>query len=313
VRDAFCRSVIDLAESDERILILTGDLGYTVWEPFIEQFPKRFLNCGISEAHMVSMAAGLAHKGYRPIVYSIAPFVTSRVHDQIRVDICYHESPVMIIGLGSGYSYGYLGATHHSIEDIALLRPLPGMSIMVPRDPSEVTVCVDWAFDRGGPSYIRLAKNGEKQVVPSVKPSDSIAILKKYENASGMVFVMGHIAAVAIEASILLEERGYFLNVVHISRIKPLPTSELDSVMKGFCGDLFSLEEHNIIGGLGSALSEYVMESGLQPLRFHRFGIQDSFVHFCGDTNHLRNFMGLSSEGIADSIFKISNSKSKAV
>lgn len=300
MRDAFRDAVVHLAKHDEKVLLLTGDLGYTVWEPFAVQFPGRFLNCGISEANMVTMAAGLAHEGFRPIVYSVAPFVTSRVHDQVRVDVCYHEKPVILAGVGSGYSYGYLGATHHTIEDIALMRSLPEMSISVPRDPDEVLPCLEWMYERSKPGYIRLGKNGESKVAPEVMPSSSIAVLHRVDNPDGTIISMGHVTQVAVQALVQLKKRGYALNLVHVSRIKPWPKEELLSVLRGGVGDLVTLEDHNIYGGLGSAVAEFMLEEGVFPKRFHRIGIKDRFAQTCGTTDYLRMQTGITTDKILE-------------
>ena len=164
MRTAFVEELTSLAREDPKVILLTGDLGYTVFEPFQAEFPTRYINCGVAEANMMGTAAGLAREGFKPFVYSFIPFAMFRSLEQVRIDICYHELPVTIIGLGAGYSYGDMGATHHAVEDIAVARSLPGLYVVCPGDPWEVRCAVRALAAHGGPAYIRLAKRGEPAV-----------------------------------------------------------------------------------------------------------------------------------------------------
>ena len=164
MRTAFVEELTSLARQDPAVMLLTGDLGYTVFEPFQAEFPTRYINCGVAEANMMGTAAGLAREGFKPFVYSFIPFAIFRSLEQIRIDICYHELPVTIVALGAGYSYGDMGATHHAVEDIAVTRALPGMCVVCPGDPWEVRCAIRALASHGGPAYIRLAKRGEPAV-----------------------------------------------------------------------------------------------------------------------------------------------------
>ena len=161
MRTAFIEELTSLARQDPAVMLLTGDLGYTVFEQFQAEFPTRYINCGVAEANMMGTAAGLAREGVKPFVYSFIPFAIFRCLEQIRIDICYHELPVTIVGLGAGYSYGDMGATHHAVEDIAMARSLPGLCVVCPGDPWEVRHAVRALAVHPGPAYIRLGKRGE--------------------------------------------------------------------------------------------------------------------------------------------------------
>ena len=161
MRTAFVAELTSLARENPSVILLTGDLGYTVFEPFQTEFPTRYINCGVAEANMLGTAAGLAREGFKPFVYSFIPFAIFRALEQIRIDICYHELPVTIVGLGAGYSYGDMGATHHAVEDIAVARALPNLTVICPGDPWEVQHAIRALAAYPGPAYVRLAKRGE--------------------------------------------------------------------------------------------------------------------------------------------------------
>src|SRR3954466_15559804 len=165
MRDAFFDALADLAAEDPRVWALTGDLGIGLFDPVEEAAPGRVLNVGIAEQAMVGIAAGLAYAGKLPFAYSIAPFATSRPHDQIRVDVAMARANVKIVGVGGGVSYGYLGPTHHAIEDLALMRALPGMTVLAPGDPGEARCATRAALAIDGPVYLRLGKNGEPDLL----------------------------------------------------------------------------------------------------------------------------------------------------
>lgn len=164
MRNAFADEVTRLAAEDRRVVLLSGDIGNRLFDTFKDAAPTRFYNCGVAEANMIGVAAGLAMSGFRPIAYTITPFITSRVIEQIRVDLCYHNVPAIVVGVGGGLSYASLGPTHHSCEDIAFLRALPNMTVLCPADPAEVRACLRAAIENDGPVYIRLGKRGEDSV-----------------------------------------------------------------------------------------------------------------------------------------------------
>ncbi len=164
MRNAFAKKITELAKQDERVVLLSGDIGNRLFDDFKAKFPSRFYNCGVAEANMMGIAAGLAMSGLRPVCYTITPFITYRCMEQIRVDVCYHHAPVVIVGTGSGLSYASLGATHHSCEEMGMLRLLPGLTVLAPADEVEVRGALEAALKSDNPAYIRIGKKGEPVV-----------------------------------------------------------------------------------------------------------------------------------------------------
>ena len=199
MRNAFAAELLELADNDERIVFLSGDIGNRLFDSFKEHFPDRFYNCGVAEQNMIGMAAGLAMCGLRPICYTIASFATVRCLEQIRVDVCYHNVPVVIVGVGAGLGYAELGATHHACEDIAMMRSLPGMSVVCPGDPLEVRSALAAAVKHAGPVYLRLGKKGEPIVHesrPNVAIGGSIVVRKGWNVA---ILVTGTLLPTALD------------------------------------------------------------------------------------------------------------------
>jgi transketolase len=300
MRKAFIETLIELAEKDENIYLLTGDLGFSVFEPFSRRFPKRFINCGAAEQNMMGVAAGLALSGKKPYVYSIIPFVTMRCFEQIRNDVCYQNLDVKIVGVGSGLAYGSLGATHHAIEDIGILRTLPNMIILSPADPFETRELVLKSYQIKSPTYLRLNKSGEKilyglhQNIEIGKPS----ILR--EGKDGLIIATGIMVSLCLEVIEELRKRGYNFKLISLHTLKPIEKEEILKEIEGF-QLIFTVEEHNIFGGLGSAIAEILAESNFRG-RFERIGIPDKYCSEVGETDYLRQFLGLAKEEIAQRI-----------
>ena len=171
MRNTVINHILEAAKKDSSIILMTADLGYSVMEKFIEELPKQFINIGIAEQNMIGVAAGLALAGKKVFVYTIAPFATMRCFEQIRVDVCYQNLDVTIIGVGGGYAYGTLGTTHYALEDLAVMRALPNMKVMCPADPQEAALVANKAIQVGGPNYIRLNRGGEENI--HNKPKDN--------------------------------------------------------------------------------------------------------------------------------------------
>ena len=270
----------ELARQDERVFLLTADMGYSVFETFREEFPDRFLNTGIAEQNTIGIAAGLASRGKIVFVYSIIPFVTMRCFEQIRLDLAYNKSNVKIVGVGAGFTYGSLGSSHHALEDISIMRSLPNMTVLCPGDPIEARELIKQSYEHTGPVYIRLGKNGE----PKIHPEDKkIPLGKAIEISDGNDLIL-------ITTSTMLEtgkrwvdewkDEGISVSLVSMPTMKPFDT---ESIKKFILRDMpiISLEEHNIIGGLGSAIAEVIADTGI-GVKFLRLGINDKFSHFVG-------------------------------
>jgi transketolase len=302
MRNAFAKEITRLAAADERVVLLSGDIGNNLFEDLKRIGDRHFLNCGIAEANMIGVAAGMAMSGLRPIVYTITPFTTTRCFEQIRVDLCYHEAAVTIVGTGSGLSYAELGPTHHSLEDIAILRSLPGMTVMAPCDIREMQAGLRAAMRHDGPVYMRIGKKGE----PNIHSNDiELTIGKAIELQTGddiALLVTGVIMPEALKAAEILSQRGLSVGVASFPSVKPLDTAYLDDVTKR-SNLLVTIEEHGRIGGFGSAVAEW--RAGRRngpPLLM--LGASDEFLHVIGDQNFARDIYGLTAEKIAASVTK---------
>lgn len=301
MRNTAIQELERLAEKDTRICLMTGDLGYGVLESFAARFPKRYFNMGISEQIMTAAAAGMALSGNVVFTYSIGNFNTLRCIEQIRNDICYHNANVKIISVGSGFSYGQLGMSHHATEDIAMLRVLPNMRVFVPADPEEASLVVDYAAKIEEPCYIRLAKRGEP--VCYAKRSD-IEICKLQEVLEGRdvaLLLSGPLLKEGIAAAKQLGEAGISAAVYSVPCIKPLDQEGICQLAEKY-SLLVTIEEHQAVGGLGGAVAETVGEMRRPCARVHRLGLLDTYTSTVGSHDYLCECYGLSGSKIAEEV-----------
>lgn len=296
MRDAFFDALVELARDDERVWALTGDLGIGLFDEFERVAPGRYLNVGIAEQNLVGLAAGLAYAGQVPFAYSIAPFITSRPHDQIRVDVAMANAGVKLVGVGGGLAYGYLGPTHHAIDDLALMRALPNLTVLAPGDPGEVRRATRAAFALDGPVYLRLGKNGERDVIG---PDASFVVGRAATLREGSDVTLASTGAILPEvlgAAAALDAGGIQATVLHYSTLKPFDAVALAETAAR-TGAVVTVEEHSIMGGLGSAAAEALAESGV-PARLRRVGVPDTFAHAVGSQQHLLRRFGIDAQGI---------------
>jgi transketolase len=298
MRNAFAEEITQLASADQRIVLLSGDIGNRLFDAFKAKCPGRFHNCGVAEANMVGVAAGLALAGLRPVCYTIAPFVTYRCMEQIRLDLCYHHLPVVIVGTGAGLAYASLGATHHSCEEVGMLRLLPGMTVLAPGDPMEARACLRAALAHAGPSYLRIGKKGEKAVHPKV-PEASIGssfVIRAGRDVG--LLVAGVLLPNALAAAERLAERGISAEVVSCPTIKPLDRDLLGRMFARF-PLVAALEEHGILGGFGGSIAEWLSEQPKPRGRLIRLGTPDEFLHETCDQDEAHEKFGLTGDAIA--------------
>lgn len=304
MRTAFVKSLVDVADKDRRIFLLSGDLGYGALEPFSQKFPKQFLNLGIAEQNLAGFAAGMALSGKIPVIYSIATFVTLRPYEQIRNDICYQNLNVKIIGTGGGLTYSQYGATHQSMEDIGLMRLLPNMVVLCPGDPIEVNGAVKAMMAHDGPCYLRIGSRGEPNIHKKefkFKIGKGIVI---QEGKGTALIATGNILENAVKAGEILKEKGIMAEIVSMPTIKPI---DQDLILKiaGEFKNLFTVEEHSLIGGLGSTVCEVLSENKVSPnFKFHRIAGPDAFQKTGGGLSYMRDVNGLSPEKIAETVLK---------
>jgi len=298
VRNAFAEEMTRVAATDKRVVVLSGDIGNKLFDKLKAVDDKRFYNCGIAEANMMGVAAGMAMSGLRPFVYTITPFTTTRCFEQIRVDVCYHHAPVVIVGTGSGLSYSELGPTHHSLEDMAILRTLPGMRVVAPCDAAELRQVLHETLKDDSPTYIRIGKKGEADIHPSkpelrlgkvliIRPGSDIALL-----------CAGNMMAETLKAADLLAANGVSAEVVSFHTVKPLDVDYLQEATKRF-KLIATVEEHSRIGGFGSAVAEWRM-SHHHKIDQISFGTDDVFMHEVGSQAYARNKFGLTAEKMAE-------------
>lgn len=305
MRDTFAKIVTEMASVDHRVTLLSGDIGNRMFDKFKHTAPERFFNCGIAEANMMSVACGMALKGLRPFIYTITPFNTTRCLEQIKVGAGYHEAPVIIIGTGSGLSYAELGATHHSFEDIAVVNVIPNMQILTPADKSELVVHMKESLDSGKPTYIRIGKKGE----PDVLSQDSNMGIGKgslLRDGDDIVLITsGPIISEALEAAQKIQDKlNKRVAVANIGSIKPIDHSLLEMLSTRFA-TWISVEEHSTIGGLGSELLRWINENKAGVNLAASLGIPDVFIHRLGKQEYMRSIIGLDSDGITKSVSDI--------
>ncbi len=300
MRYAFIRTLTRLARSNPRIMLLTGDLGFTVFEEFRDMFPRQFINVGVAEQNLMGVAAGLALTGKIVYAYSIATFANTRPFEQIRNDISWHRAPVIIVGTGAGLSYGHASTTHHAIEDIALMRTIPGMTILAPGDPKETEWATKVSSQLKSPVYLRLGMKGEPTVWTTTKNHrvGKAQILQKGSHCG--IIATGNLLHTAVEAARLLNDQGISTYVLDMHTVKPIDSSGILSVARAV-PFIVTLEEHSIIGGLGSAVAE-VLAGSSSRTRLHRLGIPDIFMHVIGTQAYLREQLGLTPTKVADRI-----------
>lgn len=299
MRNVFASEITALAREDERIVLLSGDIGNRLFNDFKQHCDGRFLNCGVAEANMIGMAAGLALSGLRPVTYTITTFTTLRCLEQIRLDVCYHNLPVVIVGVGSGLSYSSLNATHHALEDLAILRVMPNMTILCPADQAEVKAALGAACRHDGPVYIRLGKKGEPKVHAQAPAFQIGRWIPVREGADVCLLAVGNMVSVAQEAAGRLAAAGISTTVLSCHTVKPLDEGALAEVFAKY-ELVASVEEHSVLGGFGGSVAEWLCERPAVRARFHRFGTADRFMYVAGEQEYAREFFGLSPEAIAE-------------
>ncbi|MBR8129032.1 transketolase family protein [Burkholderia ambifaria] len=299
MRDAFSDAIVGAARQDPKVLLLTGDHGYALFDAFRKACPDQYINCGIAEQNMVGVAAGLAKAGFKPIVYGLAAFVPIRVLEQIKIDVCYENLPVTFIGDGAGVVYAQLGTSHQSTEDIAALRAVPQLSIYSPADRFELTACMQDISTRQTPAYLRMGKADLGDVHPGPLNSwchgDAVPLANEAHSslfiATGSGVTLAQKVAAAIGGA----------DIVSVPCIKPFPVDSIRRLAAGRQA-IVTFEEHSIYGGLGGAVAETLMGSFVGA--FVRVGIQDRFSTLCGNYAYLMESHGLSPDAVTEQIKK---------
>lgn len=285
MRTTFIETLVELAERDARIWLVTGDLGYSVLEPFAARFPDRYLNVGVAEQNMTGIAAGLARCGKVPFTYSIANFPTLRCLEQIRNDVCYHEADVKVVSVGGGFAYGPQGYTHHGLEDLGIMRMMPGMTVVAPADPVETRLATRAIAGHPGPCYLRLGK-AKEPVVHASEPDFRLGRAIPVRPGLDVTLIStGCLLKAALEAAGRLAAEGIDAAVLSMPTLKPL---DAEAVLRAasMTGHILSVEEHSVTGGLGTAVAEVLAEAGA-AVRFRRYGVPGRIYHEIGSQGYL--------------------------
>lgn len=301
MRDTFVRTLVEIAKKDKNIELVTGDLGFGVLKPYWEQVPNQFTNVGIAEQNMTTVAAGMALEGKTVFTYSIGNFPTLRCLEQIRNDCAYHNANVKIVCVGGGFVYGSLGMSHQATEDIAIMRSLPGVVVMAPGDLVEAEEATKAIAKHQGTCYLRLGRGGEKRIHDKIDNFQIGKAIKVRDGERAAIFSTGAIFEEVSGAYDILQLKGINPEVYTFPTVKPIDEQVIRS-----CAEKFDLivtcEEHNIVGGFGSAVAEVMAEMKSKKARLVRIGLNDKYACEVGNQKYLRGKYGMLSQQIADKV-----------
>lgn len=302
MRDSFVSALHRATNENQKIVCLAGDIGYKVFDKYRKEHPHAFINTGIAEANMVGMASGLSTCGFLPVVYTIIPFLTMRAFEQIRVDLAMHNRNVILVGVGGGYSYDYLGPTHHALEDLAIMSSLPNLEVYVPRDPDSVKVLLKYAFSRYGPNYIRLGKNKEPSISGTkhfLKDKDLRygEVVKKGKDV--VIIGRGPVLSRAVAAAKLLLKQGIDCAILDL----PCVSIDEESLVKFLVQftTVIVIDEAYASGGLGHLIANVIAKKRLSP-KFTSLNVEHKFNFDVNNRDQLLNNSGLSVENIITAV-----------
>lgn len=302
MRSAFSKAIVDAATADPKVLLLTGDHGYALFDEFRQRCPAQFINAGIAEQNMVGVAAGLAKAGFKPIVYGLSAFVPVRVLEQIKMDVCYENLPVVFIGDGAGVVYSSLGSSHQSTEDIAMLRPLPNITILSPSDAYEMAYALQHALQFKEPVYVRIGKSdvgGVHKAVPTAPIGDLLPVAAGSGNSTAFIATGS-----MVNTAVILAKQLGDCAVWSMPAIKPFNTAQLLE-LAAQVDNLVVLEEHSICGGIGGLVSELVAAKSGDRARVIRHGMQDRFSEKCGSYSYLMREHGLDNASLLSKLKEV--------
>lgn len=304
MRKTFIDTLTDLARQDEKIMLTIGDTGFSVFEDFEAEFKERFINVGIAEQNFVAFSAGLAAMGMKVFAYNVVSFMTLRSMEQIMLDVCYQENPVKLVGVGGGFAYGSAGPTHHSLEDIAMMRTLPGMTVVCPGDPVEMRETVLSAANMDTPIYIRIGRSVDpivhEQGIVDFKIGKAIQL---NEGEDGVLFATGTMLKDAVAARRELDKQGIHIALYSMHTVKPLDEAAIRRYAEKHI-PVFTVEEHSVIGGLGGAVAEFLAREG-SGTKLHSFGVPDRFAPVTGSREYLNALFGMDMESIVRKIIQV--------
>jgi len=294
MRKAFSDALVQFATQDSKVLLLTGDHGYALFDDFRKHCPTQYINAGIAEQNMVGMSAGLAQAGFRPFVYGLSAFIPIRVLEQIKLDVARDQLPVIFIGDGAGFVYSHLGISHQSTEDIACTRTIPNLAVLSPADAYEMNAAMKFAYESSQPTYIRMGKADKGSIhteQPDLSRQSLVSVFKKQyshcDSTSTCILATGSMVQTAIE---ICKSLDLNTEVWSIPKLKPINQQEVIDVLSNHT-QIITMEEHNIYGGMGSLISE--ISTASIPRRVLRIGVEDRFSEKCGSYEYLLKEHGL--------------------
>lgn len=297
MRGSFAKTLTELAAADPKIFLLTGDLGYMALEPFKERFPDKFINVGVAEQNMIGIATGLAEAGFTPFCYSIVTFASLRPYEFIRNGPILHQLPVRIVGVGGGVEYAHNGATHYGLEDIAVMRVQPGITVIAPADANQTKTALEKTIDLPGPIYYRLGKD-DRTIVPGLNGAFELGRCQLIGNGKDLLLIsMGAISFECVQAAELLKNEGIDVTVMIVASIAPAPLEDLGKYLSKF-RHAITVEAHYACGGLSSLVSEVVAQSSID-CQVTRCAIESMPDGETGSISFLYEKYGLSCEAIA--------------
>lgn len=304
MRDSFISSIYKVTKLNRNVICIVGDIGAFLLRFYIKDFPGNYYNLGAAEANMVGVAAGLAKSGKIPFLYTITPFITSRVYEQIKVDVCYNLANVKLVGVGSGVSYSTMGSTHHSLEDIAIMRALPNMTVIAPSDPQEVEEAVFAAVKHKGPVYLRLTLQSKPLDYKREKFEIGKARIVREGNDAAII-ATGEMVGIGMEAAEILKKKNINSYVVNMHTLKPID-SPLIKKLSEKCNAIVSIEEHSSIGGLGSAVSSVLSQHHKNKALFKIMGFDDVFCkEYSSDKSIILEEYGLSANHLVKEMVRL--------
>lgn len=303
MRNAFIARLTELAEANPKLVLVTGDLGFGVFNEFTARFPRQFLNAGVAEQNMTAVATGMAMEGFTTFTYSIGNFPTLRCLEQLRNDTFYHDAKVIVVSVGGGYSYGQLGMSHHATEDLSILRALPGVTICAPGSRWETGKALDALIDTPGAAYLRLERAGtfEDKGVGEFQ----LGRARQLRSGDALTLIgIGGVVSEVVAAADELEFQGVSCRVLSMHTLRPFDAESVLAAARD-TGGIVTVEENTVHGGLGGAVAEVCLESRCRPRVFKRLGIGDQFTSTVGDQSYLRALAGIDHASIVRQALKI--------
>jgi len=304
MRRAFVAALTTLAETDDRILLLTADLGFSVLESFAEKFPDRFFNVGVAEQNMVGLATGFAEAGYIPFLYSIATFLTLRPYEQFRNGAIYHRLPVRLVGIGGGFEYGHDGITHFALEDFGIMRVQPGVTVLAPADPAQAVTMLRKTYQLHAPIYYRIGKD-DNTIVPGLNGQFSLGTVDLVREGHDLLILsVGNVSSEAVAAADILSGEMHTSTAVGVvATLNPAPVDALESLLHRF-SQVVTLESHYRNGGLGSLVAEVIADGGI-PCRLKRLGVDTMPAGRTGSETFMNTTHGLTRQAIVQTVLQM--------